>query len=400
MTMENELNVGELLGVISEVESLGMSDEPAALALAVKTRLSRHAAPLLNMAIEVALARRRAATYGEWTARGLFTRRSIEQATSPRLARHHASRFKGSARLLEICAGVGFDTAALAKVASHVVALERDPTLTAFLRHNLAVQGIENVTCIAGSFEACARTVGCFDAVWADPSRRDQTGKRINDPAEYQPALPAILTYVTTERSGIKISPGFTFPGPLDGWCREWIGVQGECREQVLWHGVDLPDNTVSLMEGGESWHAAGDLQPAELRACDAGYLIEPHAALIRSGGLATFFAENSFALLDPHIAYGASISPPPRSPWYVAYKVLEWLPYSIPRLKEAILRHGWDARTQFKKRGFPDDPESLRPKVGLVPIAPHSTYGVVVITRIGSDHIAFLCEPPGAIPT
>ena len=135
---------------------------------------------IVARAVETALARRKAPAYGEWAGRGLFTRRSVEQATAPEIARHRAARFAGCRTVVEICTGAGFDTAALAAVAGRVVSIEADEELAAFARHNLAVQGIANVEVIAGRAEdvAAALDMASVDGVWADPSRRTDNDRR------------------------------------------------------------------------------------------------------------------------------------------------------------------------------------------------------------------------------
>ena len=75
--------------------------------------------------------------FGEWAEEGFFTRQSLEQATTPTVANHHAEKFRTCHHVLEICTGAGFDTATLAKYAKCVSTIEANERLAAMARHNL-----------------------------------------------------------------------------------------------------------------------------------------------------------------------------------------------------------------------------------------------------------------------
>ena len=364
-------------------------------------------------ALEIALCRQKAARLGTWAERGFFTKQSLEQATAPAIAQFRAERFRGRGRVLEICAGAGFDTAAIARVAESVVAIEADARTAAMARRNLELQDVNNVEILCGKAEEiCAQLdLAQFDGLWSDPSRREGGGRRLYDPEECSPALSWLQRLPIQGRCGVKLAPGADC-APIhlaDGaWRRLWIGFGDECREQVLWKNLpdtqnspDTPDAAAALIAPDGSlaaeWsaHDGRAAEPArwngDAETLRGRYLLEPHAALIRTGKLADFYAERGFALFAERIAYGLSPAPPAQSPWYDAFLLLEAFPFHYSRLRERLAALGWGTRMEIKKRGFPETPDEIRRKLKLPRNS--SQEGVLFCTRRENQHWAILAQ-------
>jgi hypothetical protein len=383
---------------------------------------------LCSAALELSLLREKAQQrgYGAWAINGFFTRQSLEQATTPAIAAYHAARFAGCKHVVEICTGAGFDTAALAQAVKphggRVTSIEADSVLAECARRNLTLQGIDNVEIVCGRAEDVVGglPLETVDGLWCDPSRRssaeNQKARRIEHPDAYHPALSFVQSLALKLRGdtvcGIKIAPAVTLEEVyINGWMREWVGVAGECREQVLWRiservseatGImKLCDGTVSLVDASAVWQPpfTKDVEPQAasvlgLKKVPQGWLIEPHPALIRCGHLATFFAERDMAPLDEHIAYGIASETPPESPFYQTFHILEAFPYNRKSLQERVNARHWGTRTEIKKRGFPESPETVRSWLRL---KDSLAFGVVILTRRGSgsseQHWALLAE-------
>jgi hypothetical protein len=445
---------------------------------------------LLAEAVELVLLRRKAHAkglggveglegLGDWVLRGFFTRQSLEQATTPLVAQHHAERFAGCKHVLEICTGAGFDAAAIARVLARtggvLTTIEADETLADFARANLAAQGLTNVRVLCGLAEALvpalmsaeSSTESTIDGLWSDPSRRRSDGSRIDDAEQYKPALSFVLQTASSLASalasalplalslalplalpvradgelvsapprfvaGVKLAPALDLSPVLhehlaaNKWATEWIGVAGECREQVLWCGVEagtrrvwvsLIGEAVGEADGetndeadgaasgatvwspcpstGSSTGSSTDISLANssLVSTDipSGWLLEPHSALIRSGVLAEFYAERGFKLFDEHIAYGLSAVEPPESAFYQVFKILEAFPYKLKTLRDRIKSRDWGTQTEIKKRGFPDTPETVRAALRLEQVerlqqSEQQASGVIILTRRGSS--------------
>ncbi|MDC0357449.1 methyltransferase domain-containing protein [Oligoflexia bacterium] len=342
---------------------------------------------------------------GAWAQAGLFTKQGLEQATHPAIADHHAHQFAGLQHVLEICTGAGFDTAALARVATQVTSIEADPQLAQMAEHNLKLQGVENCKIIVGKAEAALGNLDLnqFDGIWCDPSRRDKEGRRVKASAYYSPSLDFFFNLPFEGLMGIKVSPGLRLPETPRGWIKEWVGYKHECREQLLWHstaGQDaaIQDNTVTLVASAESlvsqWrpqYDSSDPQVAPLSAVEGAYLIEPHKALVRCDAMGSFFQEHTFALLDEQIAYGVCSTPPASSSFYTVFKIIEAFPFNLKQLNQRLRALEWDRLSEVKKRGFPETTDALRKKIAFAPQSSTSVAGTVIVTRLQDKHHLFL---------
>ncbi|MCS6808219.1 MAG: hypothetical protein RML40_06245 [Bacteroidota bacterium] len=380
--------------------------------LRVGTRLRKEmlcSASIASQALEFVLCRQIARSYGDWTQKGFFTRQALEQATTPSIAQYHAERFGRCKHVLEICTGSAFDTVALAQRSERVTTLEANEYLAAMARYNLALQGITNVQVLCGhAEEICAKLdMGEFDGLWSDPSRRTPFGERVYAPKDYMPSLDWLQSLPIRGPKGIKISPIIDCNSRYltGGWRREWIGINNECREQVLWSGVEeCTDRTATLVTSTmplyayESWapsimqHQA-NVWGGDERSLRGMFLLEPHAALIRAGYLSIFFAERECMMLDERIAYGLSRILLPRSPWYQAFEIIEAMPFRYEHVRECLKELGWGDRIEIKKRGFPVLPEEIRAKLKLSKDISAASDGVLICTRKTHRHIALLAR-------
>lgn len=401
----------EGVSLLCRTEELLLTTKNDTLRASMLLRKATNCLPeIASTALDIILCRHKALPMGEWTQHGFFTRQSLEQSTAPTVAKHHAERFHGCQHILEICSGVGFDTAALAHMAARVTTIEANERLAAMARQNIAAQGLVNVEVLCGLAEnICAKLdVSVFDGLWADPSRRDEQGRRIHTPDDYAPSLRWLQSLNVHGVRGIKIAPAVNCePYHLEGnsggaWVREWIGFGDECREQVLWSGAEgMSDGMATLLDSAGVVEqmfppqnaAIPNLWNGDADVLAGRFLVEPHGALIRTGHLGTFFAERDWMLLDEHIAYGIATGKPPKSAWYEAFEILEALPFQYARLKERLTMHGWGNGTEIKKRGFPETPDEVRKKLRL---PSGGAAGVVICTRKGNRHWAVLARRSG----
>lgn len=360
---------------------------------------------LISEAIELLLLREKAAVFGEWTENGFFTRQSLEQATTPLVAQHHAERFRGCKHILEVCTGAGFDTSALARVAERVTTIEANPRLAEMAEQNFAAQHLQNIKVVCGLAEDIIPTLPLedFDGFWSDPSRRNERGQRIENPDEYLPSLSFLQSLNIGGVAGIKISPAVNLnnshlsekDSDSKQWQREWVGVGNECREQVLWKNCTIADGTASLPEINLQWtpplmRVSPKVFGKAIQSWAGMILLEPHGCIIRSSFLAEFFTELNAELLDTHIAFGITGVEPPNSAWYQKFRVLEVFPFHRKSLRERIIAYGWGNSVEIKKRGFPETPDEIKKWLKL-PSSKKS--GTIIITRVGAGHIVFFAE-------
>lgn len=382
------LTSGEGKALISEIQKLSeeCNFQWYKVSLALSKRFKNHNPSSVRSAYEVVQARRSALPYGDWTTEGLFTVQGVQQSTHPDIASYHALSFFGCSRVLEVCGGLGFDTAALARVSSHVTSLEADPETAAMLEYNLALQGISNVEVRSERMEEFLTSTSLdFDAFWSDPSRRNEKGERVRDTDLYSPSLSSLLTaFPENKLLGVKVAPRAHVDE--SGLSREWIGMGGECREQILWRCLDKPNGLVTLVDKGGQWYPKPQEFVDEYQYPKKyKFLVEPHNALIASGWLSEFFAENSLVPLDPKIAYAVSEEEPAESPFYSRFRVLSQEVPNLRQLTQRLKELGWGKETEIKKRGYPQEPDQLRAKLKF----PDSREkGVLFFTRQGTKNI------------
>lgn len=374
--------------IVDDVENvismLSAEGGQVSASLVDKIRRMHANAEQAQIVIELALGTSRARFLGKHRPGWLFTRRMAEQATHPAIARYHAQAFRGLGLVLDICTGPGIDAAALAEVAQQVVTVEADEHVCAIAMGNLRRHGLSNVEVVCARWPDVAMSERLWDGVWADPSRRSE-GKRVFDASQYEPPLGSIPMAAVV---GIKAGPGDTLP-PTP-YVSEYIGVGSECRERILWNAGAGDRPLVSLL-AADGPIATWTPQPEFAQATppvvgSGGYIIEPHNAIIASGAVGAFFAEQGAGVLDPRIGYGILNQEPSISPWFESYRIISVSQgVSVRRMQEEVQRHGWGSGTVIKKRGWDKDPEAVRRQLRFVE---GGGSGVIFVARVGNSHI------------
>jgi hypothetical protein len=114
---------------------------------------------------------------------------------------------------------------------------------------------------------------------------------------------------------------------------------------------------------------------------------------LNRCQKLESFFHQRHIQPVAQDVAYGISSERPAPSPLYTSYKVIENLPFSKKKLKEAVNQLGWSNRTELKKRNFPGEIEQIRAELDLPKHTHASPFGVVFFFRYHGKPWALLAE-------
>lgn len=329
------------------------------------------------------------------------TRFIAEQATHSLIARHHAQRFRLAANVVEICTGSANDTRALYSAVNQVTSIESDDLLFAIASRNLSKYAA-GVRCLhADAMHLTSEFYSQFDAMWCDPARRDLQDRKGTKPELYSPPLSWLMGLPIKGTVGIKISPAVNMEEVYSwqtmhehGWRREWIGFDGECKEQILWKNVAIADNTVTLVDSAFEWQPQNNratISCIEASECAGMILVEPHNAVIRSGILAEIYSKLSVQLLDSRVAYGISSATVqlPYDAMFQQFRILEIMPFSLKALQKKITELRWNSRTEIKKRAFAEQPEEIRKRLCF---CDSDLFGTVVLTRIGSAPYMLLC--------
>ena len=322
----------------------------------------------------------------------LFTPTGLEQATRLVVAAHHARRYvaAGVTKVADLTCGIGADSLAFAGVGLAVLATDTDELTAALATVNLRAFPEAEVRQADGlTLDLHAEGV---DGVYADPARRVTSGRRVFDPAGYEPPLDAVQALTSRVPAlGIKVGPGIPHSAlPADAET-QWVSVDGDVVEAGLWFGplrTGGPGRSALLLRG----RTAHVVRDEGLGHADAGpvggYLYEPDGAVIRAGLVAQVAADVGGRLVDPTIAYVTSDALHP-TPLATAYRVLDTLPFGLKRLR-TYLRERGVGRLTIKKRGTAVVPEQLRKQLDLRGDAE----ATVVLTRVGGTQQVLVVDP------
>jgi hypothetical protein len=364
---------------LNQVNGFGLSDASlVADVAAVRGRYGDRSAVL----VETTLLRRRAAAKFADPTRWLFTDEALQQATAEPVAAHRARRLAGRTVHDATCS-IGTELAALRNSAAYVVGSDIDPVRLAMAAHNVA--GVD--LCRADALRPVTRDA----VVVVDPARRSGGRRRFN-PADYTPALDALLDTYAGRDLAVKCAPGIDFDEVARLGFRGEIEVTslgGGVREACLWSaGLASATRRATMLDTGEE---VTDTDPDDCAVKPAGrWIVDPDGAVVRAGLVRHYGARHGLWQLDPAIAYLSG----DRLPDGVrGFEVLEELPFSERRLRQALSARDVGV-VEILVRGVDVDPDALRARMRL-----RGSQSVsVVITRIGSGAAsratAFLCRP------
>lgn len=354
-----------------------------------RLRGAGHDGGLVAAVLEQARLRARAVPkFGDFADRMLFTPAGLEQSTRLRVASLHAGRFAGAGIdvVADLGCGIGADALALAALDLGVVAVERDELTAAVAAFNLAPFPSARVE-LGDAEHADLAGVG---AVWLDPARRDGA-TRLADPADWSPSLDWVFDLARRLPAGIKLGPGLDRELLPEGFEAQWISVDREVVELVLWSGALARDGVgrAALVLGA---HGAAELTAAadspDVATGDLGdYLVEPDGAVIRARLIGDLARALDGRMLDDTIAW-ITTDAAPSTPFGQVFRVIERFPLDVKTLKRELAARGVGT-LEIKKRGVDVDPAQFRTKLALK----GEGSATLVLTRIAGSRAAILVE-------
>jgi hypothetical protein len=314
-------------------------------------------------AVRLALCRRKARAKFSRPDRLWFNPVGLEQATSEVVALHKARRFDSSL-VVDLCAGIGGDSLALARQAT-VLAIDSSRGMCRRLTWNAAAYDV------AGNVISCqahAETFAVPKGAWlhVDPDRRARRPQRARDLSDYSPALPFLLEAARSAPGGaIKLSPASDFEAHFRGpeMEVELISLHGECKEATVWfnaaatcvsRATRLPENaTWTDRDGNFRNPHTIPISPV------SAFVYDPDPALIRAGLLDSFAAAHGLCRIAPGIDY-LTADRLVENPFIAAFAVQSVHRLDVRQLKRLVGGEGLGP-LEIKVRGLKIAPESLR---------------------------------------
>lgn len=332
------------------------------------------------------------AKFGEFADRMLFTEPGLEQATRLRVAALHAGRYAraGLGHVADLGCGIGGDALALAAVDLEVTAAEADEVTAAVAAFNLTP--FPRVHVLHARAEDVA--LGGIDAVWLDPARRTIAGgttTRLSDAADYSPSLDFVFGLAERMPVGVKLGPGTDRDVIPDGTEAQWVSVDGDVVELVVWTGALARAGVgraalVIRGDGADELVAPADSEDAPVGPL-GDYLYEPDGAVIRARLIGDLARSMGAWMLSEGIAYLTG-DREVDTPFARGFRVVERLPADERSLRRALHERGVGT-LEIKKRGVDVDPAALRTRLKLKGDAA----ATVVLTREEGRHVAILVE-------
>ncbi len=340
----------------------------------------------------------------------LLTEDGLEQATRTVVADLRARRYAdhGATHVADLGCGLGLDSLAFARAGLRVTAIERDAVTAALAASNVEALGLAGtVTVVVGDLTDPAvldALPSSVDAAYLDPARRDDAAQRdgrsarVRDPGSWSPPWSWVEQVASRiPRTAAKVAPGVPHAMTPDGGCATWTSVDGQLVEaELAWPGlcdratrrraVAVRDGVSSTMSTAEDLVAEGPPPTGAI----GRWIEEPDDAVIRAGLVAGLARHHLGRLLDPRVAYvtGDACDPPPGA-LARRFRVDRALPFDLDDLRAALLGDGVGS-VVIKKRAISADPDEVRRRLAL-PRSARSA--VVILTRLGEDPWAFVCD-------
>lgn len=343
--------------LLAEAVACGSTEESL---LSDVTRLrKRFPAEHVSAALETARLRERASAKFSRASEMYFTRQGLEQASGETIAAHRAGRYAavGAARIADLGCGIGGDSIALTG-AAEVLGIDQDELRLAMAKANCAAydRGSQFLPAQADLREWLPAGV---EALFFDPGRRSDDGRRIYSVSQYRPPLNTILRWLPrVEHLGVKVSPGVKYRELPSGAEIEFISETGAVKEGMLWFGGlrSSACRRATLLPGGDT------LTDEQARAVHirspAAYLLEPDGAVIRAHLVEQLAHLLNAAKVDAEIAY-LTADVPVATPFARVFSLEDHMPFNLKKLR-SYLRARRVGRVVVKKRGSPLEPDAL----------------------------------------
>ena len=346
---------------------------------ALTARLRREGLDADQAAAALTLSRlraRAAAKFGKRAGAMFFTADGYEQATRLSVGALHAARFveAGARRVVDFGCGIGADSLAFTLAGLDVAAIESDPVAALYAAANAPEA---KVTCADG----LAAELPEADAIWLDPARRAEDGRRISSPERWTPPFSRALSLARGfPLAGIKVAPGIAYHALPPRAFVEWISERGQLLEAVVWLGMGTGRAATVDGERLDSGAKTAD-EPAVFVAPRAlgSLLFEPDPAIVR------LCEEHGLAPVSEGIAYLSGEAAPPHC---AAFEVLDVIAPEPKRIKRSLAAHGI-GRAEVKKRGTDVDVAAMAKRLS----GSGGDAGVVLFSPVLGRHRAIVAR-------
>lgn len=283
-----------------------------------------------------------------------------------------AKHLPSGARIWDVTGGSGIDTWGLEEEGFQTMVTEPDPHLAALLVHNGTVLGVQREVqhCASESF----MPTNALDAIYVDPSRLDEAGKRVYHPADCFPnALTELPRWLSLASNvWIKLSPMVDpnealkwFPGTRSLYL---LSVGREMKEVFL-HVQDgtceFPARIAVDLNANGSEHYRIAIHPQAAKpslSAPKTYLYDADAALVAGRAIPSLAGEYSLHQLHPESRLLTSDTLHPGFPGRI---------FQVDAIHTPF-KGDWPFGASVVVRGYPEKADQIRKRMKLKENAEH----------------------------
>jgi hypothetical protein len=299
-------------------------------------------------------------------------RRNLEQSSGEIAATYKASQIK-AAKAWDITGGFGVDSYFISKKVRSLEYWEAYRELVAIARHNFKQLGASNIACHVGDgLEGLKNAGEMADLIYIDPSRRTGDNKRVFLLSDCIPDIPSHMAtlFMYSPLLLVKTSPLLDLTAGMAELRHikeiHVVAVKNEVKE-LLWMmekeftGATTV-KTINFASSGDQkfeFPFYSEKMMEENISEPRGYIFEPNAAIMKSGGFNCLSTQYQVGKLHRHThIYTADrlIDFPGRR-----FRVENIFPYSRKSLQQLPFK-----TANISARNFPDSVKRIRQKTGI----------------------------------
>jgi len=321
---------------------------------------------------------------------------NLEQTSSETTAKYKASLLKGD-KLIDLTGGLGIDDFYFAQNFKEVVHSELNTELSKISKHNLKKLGCENISFKnQNSIDFLEDTKLKFDCIYADPSRRDDSGAKVFRLADCLPNIPENLEllFCKSDIILIKTSPLLDLQAGISElkFVNEIhiVAVNNEVKE-LLWllkkkESSSPKIKTLNFTKNGiEEFNGNFNKGVSDVNySLPKDFLFEPNSAIMKSGLFEEAAAQTQTSKLHPNSHLYTSdrkVFFPGRK-----FKITEIQEYKPSVLKKKLKNY----KANISLRNFPESVAILRKKFKIKDGGKNYLF---FTTNINNEKIVLFCE-------
>lgn len=329
---------------------------------------------------------------------------SAEQCTHQTVAHFHSSLFGFNDNVLDMTMGLGVDDYFISQCVHSITTIELDKEIADVGAYNFAflAPNIKVVNDDSAQYLKQLSDGKHFDAIFIDPARRGNDGKRMFGFADCQPNVLELLPLIEQHASRlyIKASPMLDVTQSIRDLGEQLtdvfaVSIKNECKELLFKLDFSVPSPIVTfhaLNYDGNEWQRFSTLEndvqttchPAELVVGE--YLYEPNSSIMKLGcynAVEQAFGTPMIALNSHLMVSDTLITDFPGR----KFKIIEIIPFKGKEIKSLAKRH---PQLNVATRNFRLSAEALKQRLR---VQDGGDIYLFATTTASSEQVLIICE-------